>query len=140
MSFLWHFPLRRRTRPLAGALPCGVRTFLRIAPAIAQRTRKNLWCLFNIVGTNSPYQAGLTHNPECHAVLVRYPRFPHPFPAFQLLDSQTGMTEVLCEAVKGKIGALLNGIRQPRVVVKCLPRELKFHDVNDAILTLSSET
>jgi hypothetical protein len=28
VSFLWHFPLRCRTRPLAGALPYGVRTFL----------------------------------------------------------------------------------------------------------------
>ena len=27
-SFLWHFPSRHRALPLAGTLPCGVRTFL----------------------------------------------------------------------------------------------------------------
>jgi hypothetical protein len=28
VCFLWHFPSRCRAQPLAGALPCGVRTFL----------------------------------------------------------------------------------------------------------------
>ncbi len=34
-SFLWHFPSRRRALPLAGTLPCGVRTFLTCADARA---------------------------------------------------------------------------------------------------------
>ncbi len=39
VCFLWHFPSGRPAWELPSTLPCGVRTFLGIAPAVVRRTR-----------------------------------------------------------------------------------------------------